>query len=69
MQDGYEVTHTGETPDIRVVRRSRTELVDRVSRLHVEYHVQTVDGRRCAPPLMLDVDRFSIDRRPAGDRP
>jgi len=46
MQDGYEVTHSAESTDLRVVRRSRTELAGRVSRLHFVYRVETADGVR-----------------------
>jgi SAM-dependent methyltransferase len=46
MQDGYEVTHSAESADLRVVRRSRTELAGRVSRLHFDYRVETAEGVR-----------------------
>jgi len=46
MQDGYEVTHSAETVDFRVVRQSRTELAGRVSRLHFEYRVDSAEGIR-----------------------
>jgi len=46
MRDGYEMTHTAETADLRVIRRSRTEIVDRLSRLHFTYTVETADGVR-----------------------
>ena len=39
MTDGYVTTNVGERNDVHVVRRSRTEIVGRLSRLHFDYEI------------------------------
>jgi SAM-dependent methyltransferase len=44
LTDGYRSTEVGERRDLRVERHARTEVVDRISRLHFDYDI-TEDGR------------------------
>lgn len=44
MEDGYVVTHTAETDDVKVCRMSRTMIAGRISRLQFQFLVGDRDG-------------------------
>lgn len=48
MADGHTVRHTGTHDGGRVERLSRTEIKGRLSRLHFDYRIDTVEGVRHA---------------------
>ena len=60
LQDGYFGTNVAERDGIRVERRSRTEVVGRLSRLHFDYDIDD-HGRKHQASEVHELGLFTLD--------
>ncbi len=65
LTDGYVMTHSAEGEGVRVVRRSRTEIIGRTSRLHFTYEVGTAEGVKTLHEEH-ELGLFTVDEMRAG---
>ena len=79
LQDGYTTTNVAERDGVRVERRSRTEIVERLSRLHFDYDIDDHGRTRHASEVhelglftpeemrgAFEANRLDVDYDPKG---
>ena len=60
LEHGREVTNEATAGDVRIVRRCRVELADRVSRLHFDYEI-TDSGTMRQATEVHELGLFTVD--------